>query len=759
MKKTIMPLIILCFSLSTTLGQSIRLNLGDEFSYRHSTFSHKDNQNPADEEITQTESFDCQQVNFKVTEVLPHHYKLTAHCETVQHYDRSKNESNEQWKTGQNYDKPLKNQYTTFYSPDYDAEFILTDKGEIKETVILTQVSLDKDHKNNVPDSILVRLFEGAINGFFFNHSKKLKRGQTIIINEQECTVEEIVNNQLVLTSTSNGRQIQSQLKYDLNKGLLLERNSYEDSHGKNEKSVRYPAPGEREEITYKTDERRIVSTRLIVDNHKPFQCRFRSNDCEKDTVFTTTNVRIRGKIKNPRGNGDVAIHFNENAPSAYYRNMIISKVAEDNTFELRFHLDQPREVSFRQREVSSIYLAPGDDVYIEVDLDAFDETITATGIGSDKLNHCFQKFRFDEEEKSSIRRMQKDRERNCKELSPQEYKNYYLDLLEKRQAYLNSHCKWILPEQYLAEYWETQTTIVSILSSYPDNQKYYRKQAGKQPFEIDKNVFFDSAFYSLIHPDNDLIAFYDNYDHFIREYVFFFLDKKLDAITGKGAVITVNNFFDNLYYSNYGFSNSFFTGTTQHVLKYQTVCDALKQANWDCFVDLYKQFIAEYPDAPRTDLLTEAYHKAEKVAPGQFAYNFELSDFEGNKVKLSDFKGKVVYIDFWATSCGPCVGSIKKYGLEMQEAFKDTDVVLLYVALENDVERPKKLMSEQGIEGVHLIAKGKEESLIREKYFFNAIPRYYLIDKEGRIVEKDAPDPYQIVKDHSLLLSALEPQ
>jgi len=116
--------------------------------------------------------------------------------------------------------------------------------------------------------------------------------------------------------------------------------------------------------------------------------------------------------------------------------------------------------------------------------------------------------------------------------------------------------------------------------------------------------------------------------------------------------------------------------------------------------------------------VLDEAYEKAKTLALGELAYNSELSDF----------RGKVVYIDFWSTYCGPCSYSIEHHGKEMQEIVKDKDVVLLYVALKNDVNRPKEFMEEQGITGVQLIAGGKDEALIREKYYFNGIPHYTLL-------------------------------
>ncbi|MEL6135434.1 MAG: TlpA disulfide reductase family protein, partial [Bacteroidota bacterium] len=82
-------------------------------------------------------------------------------------------------------------------------------------------------------------------------------------------------------------------------------------------------------------------------------------------------------------------------------------------------------------------------------------------------------------------------------------------------------------------------------------------------------------------------------------------------------------------------------------------------------------------------DSLSQAYHK---LAPGKMAPDFTLPNAKGEPVSLSDYKGKIVYLDFWGTWCYPCIQEIPN-ALALKEQFDSDDVVFMYVALEYDEE------------------------------------------------------------------------
>ncbi|WP_299248411.1 TlpA disulfide reductase family protein [uncultured Cytophaga sp.] len=126
-------------------------------------------------------------------------------------------------------------------------------------------------------------------------------------------------------------------------------------------------------------------------------------------------------------------------------------------------------------------------------------------------------------------------------------------------------------------------------------------------------------------------------------------------------------------------------------------------------------------------------------------APSFTLDNMEGKKVSLNDFKGKVVYIDFWATWCGPCLAEMP-HSKKLREKFAgDTNVVFMYVSVDNSDSEDawKAVVKKKEIVGVNLIARnGGEEERVGERYGLQYIPRFVLIDKTGKVANFEAPTP-----------------
>ncbi|WP_291725857.1 TlpA family protein disulfide reductase [Bernardetia sp.] len=113
----------------------------------------------------------------------------------------------------------------------------------------------------------------------------------------------------------------------------------------------------------------------------------------------------------------------------------------------------------------------------------------------------------------------------------------------------------------------------------------------------------------------------------------------------------------------------------------------------------------------------------------------------------LAAYKGKVIYVDFWATWCPPCRGEMPS-SQKLHSQFEGKDVVFLYVAFERGTERAqkeagwKKGIDKMDIKGVHFLPSNEANQGVSQKYNINSIPRYMLVDKTGKVVNQDAPRP-----------------
>jgi len=123
----------------------------------------------------------------------------------------------------------------------------------------------------------------------------------------------------------------------------------------------------------------------------------------------------------------------------------------------------------------------------------------------------------------------------------------------------------------------------------------------------------------------------------------------------------------------------------------------------------------------------------------GKPAVNFILDDNFGNKVSLHDFKGKVVYIDVWASWCGPCRAETPAFKLLYENYKNDSRVVFISIASRDAFRDWKKALEEDKTEWIQLIDK---DDVVWKAYTTYSIPNFILIDKNGNILNFDAPMP-----------------
>jgi thiol-disulfide isomerase/thioredoxin len=126
----------------------------------------------------------------------------------------------------------------------------------------------------------------------------------------------------------------------------------------------------------------------------------------------------------------------------------------------------------------------------------------------------------------------------------------------------------------------------------------------------------------------------------------------------------------------------------------------------------------------------------------GKSSYDFSLPDTTGKIVSMKDFKGKVVLIDVWATWCGPCKAQFP-FMKEMEHEYANNkDLVFVGISLDKADVKQKwmDMIKKENLVGIQLLDDfGKT---FGRKYGLTAIPRFMLIDRQGRWIEIRCPRP-----------------
>jgi len=109
----------------------------------------------------------------------------------------------------------------------------------------------------------------------------------------------------------------------------------------------------------------------------------------------------------------------------------------------------------------------------------------------------------------------------------------------------------------------------------------------------------------------------------------------------------------------------------------------------------------------------------------------------------IEKYKGKVVYIDFWATWCGPCRQEIPHSKI-LSSHFAGQDVVFLFLCCQSDKKNWENTIKSEQMTGDQYLLSIDEYNSLTKLFNIQGVPTYVLIDKKGNITNKNAPRPSQ---------------
>lgn len=196
-----------------------------------------------------------------------------------------------------------------------------------------------------------------------------------------------------------------------------------------------------------------------------------------------------------------------------------------------------------------------------------------------------------------------------------------------------------------------------------------------------------------------------------------------------------------------------FFTGDNLQYMQAQLIYeDEFQGSKTPSIPQLYETYKAEFPNSPFLNVLEPGVKENLRFQNSRITdKDYHILTCDSTITSLEDavkpFKGKVVYIDVWATWCGPCLKEFQ-YLPALKEKAHNMDVVYLYISIDRPEERKKweKTIAYHQLKGYHLLVNEKlGKSLYTElgnERQILSIPCFVIIDKTGKIVIRNAAAP-----------------
>lgn len=179
--------------------------------------------------------------------------------------------------------------------------------------------------------------------------------------------------------------------------------------------------------------------------------------------------------------------------------------------------------------------------------------------------------------------------------------------------------------------------------------------------------------------------------------------------------------------------------GSRTHLLALSGVITILKQRNNPNFAHFAEAFVNEFKEEvpAATADLRKQLDLAKSFAIGGEAPDFSQKTPEGEDMKLSDLRGKVVLIDFWASWCGPCRRENPNV-VKMYNEYKEKGFEILGVSLDQDKSRWLQAIEKDGLTWYHVSDLKGWGNEVAQLYSVRSIPHTVLLDAEGKIIARN---------------------
>ncbi len=425
----------------------------------------------------------------------------------------------------------------------------------------------------------------------------------------------------------------------------------------------------------------------------------------------TTT---ISGQVLNPRAQ-QLAIQVGANQ---------YTSVIENGNFRFEFPMRAHDIVSLRQgRSQAFIYVKPGANIQVSFDAQKFPQHMSFSGDQSAENGYLTKKYDLDR-----IDQGYKTKDYQLEEVA-------YIEATKKRMdskmAALEQHIQAKPLDQAFVDvvradikYEWAQDRLI-----YP---RYHAFYARKENFETSEQYY---DFLNGLEVDNGNLLASPLFRNFIGSYV----DYKI-VEENNGSETDFNDARSSQLKLDF-IKNNFKSTLIRDNLGLNTLLSHMRFQGANYTPELIAAFKQMCQNTDYHQAVDNNFQPWARLVAGNDAPGFQYPDLSGAAHQLADYRGKYVYIDVWATWCGPCKKEIPHLEQLQEDYHQDARIAFISVSVDKNEDAWRKMVTDQNMQGIQLHAPNSGRELL-QNYNISGIPRFLLIDPEGKIISAHAPRP-----------------